>query len=340
MTSKHPSTTNSTANTATSRILPPIPPLRSGISAAPPTSSSLSSNNNLHEVIQAGLKKGATAPTRKAENLFEPTIEEALEQLGFEIIRRNEMHILLAETKIDLIRGTFAAEMVRIPKRIQDMKVREFAATYKGSIAMVLEHEKRKMVMLNNSTNNGNDEQVNNNNNHDIPGTISRKSARKNPAKMKISEIASRTLRKGGNNNNNTISATPHRPPPQQQNNNNQHLETVAMTPMGQNTKITTTGMASVVAHHKTPHGMNTVFSPVITVAIGSDEKRIVHLTEDEIMMMDEKGKNQASLRLLELQNKMTKLRQQLQQSSKTDVSSSSLLTSTISTTSTTIGDR
>jgi len=181
------------------------------------------------------------------------------------------MRILQAETRRDALLGLFGSSLVRIPKRIQEMNVREFAANYGGSVQLVIEHEKKRAqgTLLLGET------------------ATMKKSAVKSAAKSKISAVAAqRTLQK------NQIMATP--------------LQT-----RSQSSAVVP---GSTVRARQTPHGTLTG-TPVITVAVGSHEKKIVDFSKlGAAEDLEAKDRDAAFHQLEKLQEKVTLLMEKLKQ--------------------------
>lgn len=164
-------------------------------------SSSSSGAVAANALVQKNTPKYPTAPLRSKPNFFgASTLEEELEEIEIDLTRRCGLRMLQAECKRDTLSGLFASQLVRIPKKIQEMKVREFALKYGGSMSSVLEHERKKVAgLLHNQ--NRNDE-------NEITGTALKKSATK--ARSRIHQVASaRTLRKQEPKINNIVPSTP-----------------------------------------------------------------------------------------------------------------------------------
>lgn len=268
--------------------------------------------------------KANTAPTRAKPNIFGPqTLEEELTELEQELRRRCELKMLHAEIKRDSILGVLSAQLVRIPKKIQEMNVRDFASRYGGSIAMVFEHEKKRVLAT------GSD---------DHGGTQVRKSARKNAARSKIQQIASaRTMKKGevafssGLTTTTTSTSVPASAVKASNTlsrsittttttNTTQQHQAPPATPANSSIRPNFSITSSAVAR-RTPHGnlattpSGGIATPVISVAIGSAEKRVVDLSSPNVLQMDDKDKDSALSQLEKLQMKVSSLMEALRRS-------------------------
>jgi hypothetical protein len=70
------------------------------------------------------------------------TNETAAQEI--ELKRRCNLRVMHAETRRDALLGMFSSSLIRIPKRIQEMNVREFAENFKGSVQLVIDHERKR----------------------------------------------------------------------------------------------------------------------------------------------------------------------------------------------------
>lgn len=96
---------------------------------------------------RAQQKKAGTAPLKKkAAFSDEHDVTAFLEDLDVEVRSRCHMLEFEAERQADAVRNAYSNELIKLPKNIRSMNVREFCETYAGEISLVLERD-RKMVL-------------------------------------------------------------------------------------------------------------------------------------------------------------------------------------------------
>ena len=202
-----------------------------------------------------------------------------------ELNRRVNLRILQAESKRDALFGLISSSLVRIPKRIQDMNVREFAAHFGGSVQLVLDHEKKRMQ--------GTLTTAEASTLRKAPPPPFKAAAVKSAAKAKIREVARQgTLKKSAFGAGKEVLATP-------------------MTLRNRNVPAVP---GSAVHARQTPHG-TTTSTPVITVAVpvGSHDKAIVDFSKKGALEnLEDDQKEAAVLELQKLQDKVSQLMERL----------------------------
>jgi len=89
--------------------------------------------------------KAGTAPLNKLA-AADDDVSAFLEDLDVEMRSRCRLIEFEAERQADAVKNAFSSELIKLPKSIRNMSVREFYQKYNGDISLVLEEEKREVL--------------------------------------------------------------------------------------------------------------------------------------------------------------------------------------------------
>mmetsp|Transcript_4006 Transcript_4006/g.7703 ORF Transcript_4006/g.7703 Transcript_4006/m.7703 type:complete len:291 (-) Transcript_4006:368-1240(-) len=92
------------------------------------------------------IKAGTVPIQKKARSSQDDDITAFLEDMDVELNSRCRMINLEAGRRTDELRDTYSREIIRLPKAIRNMSVREFCEKYGGKINQVLEEERQRVL--------------------------------------------------------------------------------------------------------------------------------------------------------------------------------------------------
>ncbi|GBG29835.1 Borealin [Hondaea fermentalgiana] len=91
-------------------------------------------------------KKAGTAPLKKKAAMHETDATAFLEDLEVEFRSRCKMIEFDAERQADSVRSAYSSEIIKLPKNIRAMNVREFCEKHGGQISSVLEQDRKRIL--------------------------------------------------------------------------------------------------------------------------------------------------------------------------------------------------